>query len=321
MPIGYLGYVKLLDQFLLTNSTGLNRQVNPLFSEAVWGAGWYNAAKHTNYADSQQHYQGNIDFELQAQTDIWNLVRDWVIEDRACAQSLTLSPNGYVVYDYTLDEDDPRTGVWANSCSFTIDSESLISLSLDCIALKRTETITSTSDFCTGMRTNPANGVPTNPLNPTTRNRNPIPGWNAAATVTWPNAPDFWSDPGELTGMVLRSADITVNNNTQIVRGCTGDTNPVAVIQGTISVDGSMTLWRQGGIPDPYVPDSNFTASEASVIFELGGTPALTFRLPYIVITSDAHDVQGQDSLTHRVFGIAGLGDGTQPPFLMDQAT
>ena len=74
MPIGYLGYVKLLDQFLLTNSTGLNRKIEPMMSEAVWGAGWYNAAKHTNYADNQQSFEGNIDFELQAQTDIWDLI-------------------------------------------------------------------------------------------------------------------------------------------------------------------------------------------------------------------------------------------------------
>lgn len=228
MPIGYLGYVKLLDQFLLTNSTGLNRKIEPMMSEAVWGAGWYNAAKHTNYADNQQSFEGNIDFELQAQTDIWNLVRDWLIEDRACSQSVILSPNGVVVYDYTIDPADPRTGVWARSASFKIDAESLITLSVDCVALKRTETVNVIASFCESLRSNPANGIPTNPLNPAPRNRNPIPGWNAAASVTWPNAPSFWQEPNNLTGMVLKSADINLNNNTQIIRGCTGDTNPVA---------------------------------------------------------------------------------------------
>ena len=41
MPLGYFGYLKLANIFLLTNSGGLNRQVNPMYSEAVWGAGWF----------------------------------------------------------------------------------------------------------------------------------------------------------------------------------------------------------------------------------------------------------------------------------------
>jgi len=40
MSIGYYGYAKLSNIFLLTNTGGLNREVNPILSEAVWGAGW-----------------------------------------------------------------------------------------------------------------------------------------------------------------------------------------------------------------------------------------------------------------------------------------
>ena len=53
MSIGYYGFAKLggpnaapppAGQYqpilLLTNTVGLNREVNPILSEAVWGAGW-----------------------------------------------------------------------------------------------------------------------------------------------------------------------------------------------------------------------------------------------------------------------------------------
>jgi len=317
MPIGYLGFLKLADQFLLCNSTGLNRQVNPLLSTGVWGAGWFNAATTTNYADSQQHFEGAMNFELQGEAAIWNLIRDWLIQQRAFPQNVILSPNGIVTYNYLIDGGDPRTGVWMSQAAITVDSTALITFSATGIALKRVEVVASTN-WKVGLKTNV--GAPVKPLNPSPRNRNPIPGWNTQALVTWPNAPAFWADPGALDGMVLTQANFTVNNNTQIVRGCTGDTNPVAVIQGTITVDGTMNLWRDGGIPDPYVPDSNFTAENASVIFDLGGAPALTFRMRNILLTSDAHDVQGQNTLTSRNFGMAGLGDGVFPPFLMDLA-
>lgn len=317
MPIGYLGYINLESIYLLCNSTGLNRQVNPLQSNAVWGAGWYNAASVTNYADSQQHFEGAMNFEIQANSTIWNRIRDWLVEQRAYAKNVNLSPNGIVVYAYTLNVNDFRTGVWLSQCSFNIDATALITCSATGIGLKRTETV-SNVNWRSGLRSNV--GFPTAPLNPSPRNRNPIPGWNTQAQVTWPNAPAFWSDPSNLQGMVLQQATVNVNNNTQVVRGCTGSVNPVAVIQGTITVDGSMNLWRDGGIPDPYVPNGNFSASGASVIFALGGTPALTFRMPHLLLTSDAHDVTGQNTLTTRNFGLAGLGDGVYPPLLLDQA-
>lgn len=317
MPIGYLGFLNLENQFLLCNSTGLNRQVNPLQSNAVWGAGWHNAATVVAYADSQQHFEGAMNFELQGEPAIWNRVRDWLIEQRAFAKDARLSPNGIVVYNYALNPADFRTGVWLSQASFTIDATALVTLSCTGMALRRTETVANIN-WRNGLR-DPLRRA-TKPLNPVPRNRNPIPGWNCAASVTWPNAPAFWNDPGNLQGMVLMQASVNFNNNTQIVRGCTGSVNPVAVIQGTMTVDGSMNLWRDGGIPDPYVPAGNFGADGASVVFALGGAPALTFRIRHVLLTSDAHDVQGANTITSRNFGLAGVGDCINPPMEMDPA-
>jgi len=264
------------------------------------------------------HFEGGLNFELQSETAIWNGLRDWLIEERACAKDVTLSPNGVVVYDYLVDVADPRTGVWLSQAGFTIDNNALITIAATGMALKRTETENSL-DFKTGLKTNI--GLPVKPLNPTPRNRNPIPGWNAEAAVTWPNAPTFWSDPTALRGMVLQQANFTVNNNTQIIRGCTADPNPVAVIQGTMSVEGNMNLWRDGPIGDPYEPTGNFTALNASVIFTLGGGSGLVFRLANVLLTSDAYDITGQNTPVTRNFGMAGLGDGVNPPFLMDLAS
>jgi hypothetical protein len=317
MPLGYLGYLKVADTFVLCNTAGLNRVVAPIMSKAVWGAGWYNAASVTNYADSQMHFEGGVNFELQGEPVVWNLVRDWLIEQRAFPQSVLLSPNGQVVHSYLVEGGDSRTGVWLRDAAFRIDATSLVTVGANGIALIRTETV-SGSAYKDGLRANV--GIPTKPLNPTTRNRNPIPGWNVQAEVTWPGAPAFWNEPNALNGMVLQNADVTVNNNTQIIRGCTGDPSPVAVLQGTIEVTGSMSLWRDGGIPDPFGEEGTFTSDDASVIFNLGGTPALTMRIPNLLIVSDAYEIQEQNTPVPRTFGLAGLGDGVNPPFMMDQA-
>lgn len=314
MPMGYMGYAKLANVFLLTNSGGLNRMVNPLRSEAVWGAGWYNAAQTTNYADSQQHFEGSLAFELQGIPSVWNLFRDWAVEQRVEPQDMVISPNGLATQNYTKVKDDPRTGVWLSQAGFRIDAEQLVTVNAFAVAIRRSET--STVSSYKAIRVGP--GTPTGPLNPSPTNRNPIPGWNCKAAITWPGAPAFYSSANP-TGLVLRSADFTLNNNTQIIRGCTGEPNPVAVLQGTIAVDGNITVWRDGPIPDPYAVEGQpFRAEAASLQMLIGGQ--LGFRILHVLLTSDQYEIQSQNSPSTRTFGFAGLGSGLTPPLLMDAA-
>jgi hypothetical protein len=312
MPLGYLGYMKLAGTYLLANSSGLNRVVEPLRSQAVWGAGWYNAATVTNYADNQQSFEGSVQFELQGNTTIWNLIRDWLIERRVFAKTLEISPNGLTKQLYEQTNSDAASGCWMKSAAFSVDPDSLISINASLVALKRVESQVA-SDYKAIVN---GPGLPSNPLNPSPHNRNPFPGWSAKATITWPGAPAFYS-PSNPTGMVLQKADFDINNNTVIIRGCTGESNPVMVLQGTMSVGGSMTLWRDGPIPDPYASGTPFTASGASIQLDFGSTSPLSIQVTHVLLTSDAFDLSGQNSPTVRVFGFEGLGNGLLPPFRM----
>ncbi len=319
MALGYMGYAKLDDIFLLCNSSGINRNVSPLISQAVWGGGWYNAAK-TNFADSQQNFEGSLNFELQAFPSVWNLIADWLVEERVFSKSFSLSPNGVVEYFYTRDEADYRSGAWCSGASFTVDANSLITVGANVIALVRQEVV-NYSDY-TAVRTGP--GRPTGPLNPTPRNLNPLPGWYAYADIDWPNAPPIWTRTNT-SGFVMMNGSMNVNNNTQIIRGCTGDPNPVAVLQGQQDVDGSITLWRNGDLRDPYgdastTSESSFSAVNAKLDLVFGGTGASIqqrIRIRHLVLTSDAFDIQAPNSPTVRTFGFTGLGDGEYPPFEM----
>ena len=79
-----------------------------------------------------------------------------------------------------------------------------------------------------------------------------------------------------------------------------------------------MVLWKDGGIPDPYKTLGLFTASAANVTLTISTLASIS--MPYMLISSDAHDVKGKDEPTTRTFGIAGVGDGSGPPLLMSQA-
>lgn len=344
MPLGYLGYARVgppgplgADSiYLLTNSSGLNRQVNPILSTGVWGAGWWNAATTTNYADYQQHFEGDLNFDLQAgvggQNAVWNQVSDWLVEQRVFPRSLELSPNGTTVFTYEADlaGDDARAGAWMSAASFTVDPEAIVTVGATLIALVRSETYNTFGTYKADLKgpnegggNDLPGGIPTAPLNPAPINRNPIPGWNARATLNFPtpSIPLVNWTPATQDGFVLMNASINQNNNTQIIRGATGDANPVAVLQGTITVDGSLTLWRDGPIQDPYgtVPgDTNraFTVSASSLVLEMGVFQAvpLQFEVLQPLLTSDAFDIQAQNTPTSRVFGLNGLGDGIYPP-------
>src|SRR6516165_12296912 len=132
MSIGYYGYAKLSNIFLLTNTGGLNREVNPILSEAVWGAGWYTGAQTTNYADSQMQFSGALTFELQGGLPkVWNLIVDWLVNWRVYPQSMLVSPNGLAIQSFQADSNpngNTRGGVWMNSAGLTIDPAASIKL-------------------------------------------------------------------------------------------------------------------------------------------------------------------------------------------------
>jgi intein/homing endonuclease len=209
----------------------LNREVNPILSEAVWGAGWWTGAQHTNYADSQMQFSGALTFELQGGLPtVWNLISDWLVNWRVYPQSMIVSPNGLAIQSFQADPNptgNTRGGVWMNSAGFTVDPAASIKLNCNVIGLQRSETYSASTYRAVRTTSN----VPTLPLNPAPINRNPFPGWLAQAQVNlwppnfpagggWPGgAPPNYS-PTNPTGMFMMGADWTMNNNTQVVRGC-----------------------------------------------------------------------------------------------------
>ena len=268
----------------------------------------------TNYADNQQNFEGSITFELQGIPSVWNLVTNWLINQRVTPQSLIVSPNGLVVQSYIANPADPRTGAWLNSAGITIDAEASIKLNCNVMALLRTETY-SANTYRT-VRVGP--GIPTAPMNPSPYNRNPFPGWSAQAVIGWPGSPSAFSQSNP-TGMFMMGADATFNNNCQVIRGCIGLPNPAAIMQGVMTVEGTVRLFRDGTIPDPYsIPNTPFTASGASLLMNIGlVNPIPQINLPSILLTSEEFTIQGQNTPVPRTFGFAGVGDGQRPPMLM----
>lgn len=144
---------------LLVEGASINLVLDPIYSEAVWGAGWYNAATNVNYADNAVRYEGSMDFQLQASANIWNLIRDWAIENRAFSRAARITPDASWIYYYgpgQLTPDDynahgtggttgdiyttqgrGRMGLWCRGMSLNTSTGSFVTGSLDCIALFR----------------------------------------------------------------------------------------------------------------------------------------------------------------------------------------
>jgi hypothetical protein len=326
MGMSYLGWAKIGNtpgvapsELLFCDSTGLDRQVEPILSKANWGAGWRNAASSVAYADNQMYFSGGINFEVQYNSTVWTLLKDWAVNQRAFPASMQISPDGYLNYLYQASSSDPRGGVWCDSLSLRISPDGFIAASVTGKALKRVETVTTDHNYAANLRTNLSlpSSFTNSLLNPSPFNRNPIPGWNARAAINWPNSPGVWQDGSNPYGFIFMEGNVTLNNKVQMIRGCTGDRIPAAMIVGTMEASGDMSLWRDGAIRDPYGDANNpstFTASNAYVKLYLGGGADPAIALNNVVLSSDRYDMGGQDDRVPRAFGFYGLGDGTLAP-------
>jgi hypothetical protein len=143
---------------LLIEGASINLVLEPIYSEAIWGAGWYNAATNVNYADNAVRYEGSMDFQLQASREAWNLVRDWCIEYRALSRAARITPDASWVYYYgpsqasAADYKDlgtggtgtilqtqgaGRMGLWSQGFSLNTSQGSFVSGSINAVALFR----------------------------------------------------------------------------------------------------------------------------------------------------------------------------------------
>jgi hypothetical protein len=358
MGMGYQGFVKFYTGgpatgplVILATGASVNLVLEPIYSTSVWGAGWYNAATTAHYADNAIRFEGNVDFELQGGNDIWDLMGDWIINDRAYSRSVDISPDGARVYQYrttgAYNADYDLNGAWNTSASFSTSEGSFVTVSAGVIALDRSETTpTGAGTFSDFSYINQKTGVitedctvfdDTNPLNPGGSNVNPIPYWRTNAqllrgTYTAP----FTGGAVPQTGLETVEWSVDLTQNHVVLYTCNGTRLPTALLQGPIDVTGNLVLYNEAGVFDPiFGPDGTGTLTTPYMYAEntwfriaiaRGADPTIFIELPAVVIESDDYSITDQGSVTNRGFSIKGLGGRcngtvTMPPMIMSDST
>lgn len=358
MGMGYQGFVKFYDSgpasspvVLLATGASVNMVLEPIYSSAIWGAGWYNAATATHYADSAVRYEGSVDFEMQGSQTVWEFIGDWGINERAYPRSVDISPDGARVYQYrttgAYGANYDRNGAWCTSLGFSTSEGSFVTCSAGLVALDRTEVDpaggNTYSDYTyikqkTGVVGADVTTVAAmNPLNPSGNNVDPIPFWRTNAQLLR----GTYGDPFDSSGSEPQSGTETIewsidlSNNTMWLHTCNGDRLPTACLQGAIDASGSCTLYHTDGMFDPILgPDGVSGTLTTPYLYAentwfkvaiYNGSNYMYIEMPAVVVEGDDYGLKGQSDVTSRGFTLKGLGGRinttptqyTLPPLLM----
>lgn len=339
---------------VLATSASVNLNLEPIYSDAVWGAGWYNAANYAHYADGAIHYEGEVAIDFQASDDFWDLMMDWIVLNRAYPKSLDISPDGSHVYHYwttgAYGADYDLKGAWNNSASFSTSAGSLVTSSLGVYAISRTETDPAGgTTFSNYSYVKQQKGVitgdctqfsPSNPLNPSGNNVDPIPFWRTnAQLLTGTYSAPFSGGAVPQANMETVSWDVSVTQNIVPLYTCSGSRLARAILQGPIDASGNATLYHPEGVFDPILgPSQTGTLTSPYLraentwfrveIARGGVNPSVFLELPAVVIASDDYSIAGKSDVTNRSFSLTGLGGrcvsgGTGvviPPFVMSDS-
>jgi len=338
---------------MLCTGSSVNLQLEPIFSNAVWGAGWYNAAESAHYADNAVRYEGSVETELQlgAGGSIWDFLVKWCITERAYGRSFDISPDGARVYQYRTSAaygvNYDLEGAWNTSLGLSTSQDSFVTASLGLVAIYRDEVNpaggTGGYDAYSYIRQKTGvNGADcsifntTNPLNPGGNNVDPIPYWKTNAqllTGTWTEP--FNGGVVPQTGMETVEWNVDVSQNQTILYTCNGDRLPTAVLMGAMSVSGAVTLYHPEGVFDPILGPNGtgsllnpylYAANTWLRVTIAGSANDVYIEVPAAVIESDDYGVKGQNDVTNRAFNLKGMGGRcynniAQPPCLMSSST
>jgi len=342
MGMGYMGFVKVFNTgpasdplLLLATGASVNQVLEPIYSNTIWGAGWYNAPTAAHYADHAVRYEGSIDFELQmgASGKIWDFITDWSINERAYPRSADISSDGARVYQYhttgAYKANYDNHGLWCGSASFSTSEGSFVTVSATAIGLVREEfdptgaahnySNYSYIDQKTGVTTCTVLDS-TNPLNPSGTNLNPIPFWKTeAALLRGVYTDPFTGGAAPQTDLETIEWSLDLSNNQVVLYTCNGNRFPTAVLMGAIDATGSVTLYHEDGVFDPILGptgvDGNLTSPYLyaentwfRVTIDVGGGTDVFIELPAVVIEGDDYGLKGQSDVTSRGFTLHGLG-------------
>lgn len=354
MPMGYQGYAKLTPSvgetpiLLLTSGASVNMTIQPIMSSAVWGAGWYNAAQTTHYADGGLTYEGSIEIDLQATQTTWNALRDWAIEYRAYSKTLEICPDGVKTYTFTSNQDQTdsttydNSGAWCTSLSFSTSEGSFVTSSVGVIALDRTLGNTGQEDYIsnrTGV-TSAAEMTALNPLNPDGSNTSPIPFWQTNAELLYDAAGTYPMTNPPQTNLETVDWSVDVGNNHVLLYTCSGSREATALLMGPITASGNVTLYHPETVFDPIFGDTEFGVADIgteespfltaeTTMFKVtigrGTATDTTIILPAVMVNSDDYGLKDAGSITNRAFGLEGLGGRVSsgnilPPCVMSSA-
>ena len=346
MGMGYQGYAKFYGtgpstnpMVVLATGASVNLVLEPIFSTAVWGAGWYNAADAAHYADNALRYEGNIDLELQmgAAGAFWDFLSKFIVASRAYPRSLEISPDGSHVYKYLTtagyDSTYDTNGAWCKSANFSTSEASFVTCSLGCVAIFRTETDpagATPGNFSNYTYIKQSKGViasacsvlaATNPLNPSGGNVDPIPFWKTNAQIAVGTYNGEFGDPAAFlpqVGLETVEWSVDITNNEKILYTCSGSRLPRAVLMGPMNVAGNVTLYNPQGVFDPIsgpAGTGTITSPYAyaqntwfQVAITKPGGGVVYIEIPAVVIESDDYSITGMDNITNRAFSLKGLG-------------
>jgi hypothetical protein len=323
MAMGYQGLAQIGSQSLpsagidggyinlLITGCAINMALDPIYSAAVWGAGWFNGAATANYADNVVRFEGGMDFELQASKNVWNLVRDWAIESRAYSRAARITPDGSWIYNYTAsgsadpaqNPTDPgtytnaatiRRGLWSRGLTLNTSEGAFVTAAMDCLALERDVYGPGDPRAFSGIIVDPALTTitdpgavsyiqdkfglsnPNNPLNPGGLSYDPIPYWRTEAYIKLYNGAT-WSrvaigPAGHQIDTETVEWSVDLANNTFLLFTCRGVRGASAVLQGAIDCTGSVTLYNPYGVFDPVFGAPGVT-SNGTTWTPGGGSP------------------------------------------------
>jgi hypothetical protein len=294
--IGYRGFLILntgTDKILLP-CTGPGPDITPtlITPDNIHGSVDANDAQQAHrihYAEGQVTYDGDIEFPFYEDSTVWGVVKDWIYANRTTPMPIVyFSPDGALVHKYS--------NVYVATAEISNrGANNLITARLRIVAEHRT--VPESGEL---------SGITLDLLSTeATQNKVPVPFWRSMMELE-----NIYTDT---TGLAPTAWTVRINHNTVTVFVANGSNEPFAIKQGLVVVDGSITLYKDGGVPLP-------NSRKGKVVIKVGGTlpdsPFATFTMNNVALVRYSYPMRAPSEVTTRDLeyqAFAGKYNAAQP--------
>ena len=311
--IGYYGYAQIDSKPLLCTSGSVSLSQTQIYTNGIWGAGWYNGVKNVCFAPDYPVLTLQVGFQLTSSNKLFDTLGEFASSERNQSKEFLIYPNGIAGY---------KGDAYCQSISFETSQDSLV---IGNIGAKSAAFADSDQFTCTSNKNGQSDNEQITSLASGYRNVFPYYGTTFQLSSNQNDIDGSLSEEFDTQMKDLISWSVNQSGDIVFAKCCT-TRNVIKKLQdlyadyvaiGLLTADGSFSKFGMDQFKSSIGFRGYISGTSTIKMKSVDGTD-VSIKMPGLSISQQSVNMQTGTSIIQCDFNFTVIGNGEDPALMFD---